>query len=149
MRGANGRDTRRNMLRGSTNIHRVSTLKDTRLQGSTSLSVERLVETPCGLAYPTFQARHSPMRFRQCADLRSGAQRIRTRPTSLNYPGQAKPYPFTELLCRFTSCSARSFAKSDDAHPSIHPCEALETHDVPISPRSSVNESDSVSLYIY
>ena len=61
------------------------------------------------------------MRFRQCADLRSGAQRIRTRPTSLNYPGQAKPYPSTELLCRFTSCSARTFAKSDDAHPSIHP----------------------------
>ena len=70
---------------------------------------------------PTFQARHSPMRFRQCADLRSGDQRTRTRPTSLNYPAKAKTYPFTKLLCRFTSCSARSLAKSDDAHSFIHP----------------------------
>lgn len=66
--GGNGRDTRRNMLRALYEHP----------QGK--YTVERLVSL--SVALPTiraFQARRPPMRFRQRADLRSGAQCMRAR----------------------------------------------------------------------
>ena len=154
MRGANGRDTRRNMLRGSTNIHRVSTLKDTRLQGPTSRSIERLVETPCGLVYPPI-SQHSKLAILPC-DFDS----VPTCDPVINAHElvlQVSTIPLKQKPIRSPNfCVASPLAQLDHLpkamtpiHSFIHPYEALETHDVPVSSRSPVDESDSVSLYMY